>query len=135
MDAYVDELLAGIKRPTRALPPPRTELKWNETKAFSYNLRAWKMQVPKGHPSERDLMAFLKSAQPYIKRKLVQELLVPRRVKFQLALEVVKDKGNGTEVLQAPVFLTKQITLQKEHEILHALHEAFPLILEGLEKF
>ena len=77
MNAYINELLAEFKprRPTRAPPPPPTELKWDETKAFSYHLRAWKMQVPKGHPSERDLMAFLKSAQPYIKRKLVEELL------------------------------------------------------------
>ena len=60
-----DELLAEFKpqRPTRAPSPPPRELKWDETKAFSYQLRAWKMQVPKGHPSERDLMAFLKNAQ------------------------------------------------------------------------
>ena len=50
-------------------------------------------------------------------------------------VEVRKDKGNGIEVLQAPVFRTKQITLLKAHEILQALHEAIPTILERLEKF
>ena len=109
-----------------------SSLKWDETKAFSYYLRAWKMQVPKGHPSERDLMAFLKSAQPHIERKLIEELLALRGVKFQFAVEVElrKDEANGTKVLQAPVFRTKQITLLQAYEIPQALHEPFPTILE-----
>ena len=70
----------------QGLPPTPTELKWDETKAFIYHLRAWKMQVPKGHLSERNLMAILKNAQPCIKRKLVKELLALRGVKLQLAV-------------------------------------------------
>ena len=42
----------------------------------------------RGHSSERDLMALLQSAQTYIERKLVEELLALRGVKFQLAKEV-----------------------------------------------
>ena len=58
-------------------------------------------------------MAFLKSVKPYIERKLVEEVLALREVKFQLAVEVElwKDEANGTKVLQAPVFRKKQITL------------------------
>ena len=95
------------------------------------------MQVPKGHPSERNLMAFLKYAQPNIKRKLVEELLALCGVEVQLTVEVElrKDEAKDTEVLQAPVFRTKQITLLQEHEIPQALHEAFQTILERLKKF
>ena len=72
-------------------------------------------------------MAFLKNAQHYIKRKLVEEVLALRGIKFQLAVEVElrKDEANSTEALQAPVSRTKQITLLQAHEIPHALHEAF----------
>ena len=80
-------------------------------------------------------MAFIKSAQPHIEHKLVEELLALRGVKFQLAVEVElrKDEVNGTEVVQAPVLRTKQITLLQGHEIPQPPHEAFPTIPERLE--
>ncbi|XP_046851910.1 uncharacterized protein LOC124445250 [Xenia sp. Carnegie-2017] len=51
MDAYINELLAEFKprRPTRAPPPPPTELKWDETKA------ARDPQRPGKYPTEDGL--------------------------------------------------------------------------------
>ena len=48
-------------------------------------------------------------------------------------VELWKVEANGTEVLQAPVFQTKQIALLQAHETPQALHEAFPTILERME--
>ena len=112
MDTFFEELLAEQpkqpKHPTIPPPPaqapPSRQLKWDNKTAFSYLLRAWRMRVPQGHPSDRDLMAFLESAQPHIHRKLTEELLAQRGVKFQLAVEVElrKEEANGIEVLTTP---------------------------------
>ena len=93
IDAYIEELLAEMpkwrpKHPTILPPLPPTELKWDDKKAISFLLRAWRMRVPQGHPSERDLTSFLKSAQTHIQRKLTEEVLDLRGLKFQLAVEV-----------------------------------------------
>ena len=111
----------------------------DDKKTFSNLLRAWRMQVPQGHPAERDLLSCLKSAQTNIQGKLTEELSAPRRVKFQLAVEIElrKDRSNGTEVITVPVsvFRTKRIALLQPHDIPQALHEAFPRLLRRLKNF
>ena len=83
------------------------------------------------------LVILLKSGQTHIQRKLTEEVLDLRRLKFQLAVEVElrKDAPNGTEVLTVPVFRAKQIALLQAHKIPQALHEAFPGLLRMLENF
>ena len=46
------------------------------------------MRVLQGHPSEPDLTSFLKSAYTHLQRKLTEEVLDLRGLKFQLAVEV-----------------------------------------------
>ena len=48
------------------------------------------MRVLQGHPAERDLTSFLKSALTHIQRKLTEEILDLRHLKFQLAVEVLR---------------------------------------------
>ena len=95
------------------------------------------MQVLQGHPSECDLISFLKSAYSHLQRKLTEEVLALRGLKFQLSVEVElqKDAANGTEVFTVSVFRTKQIALLQAYEIPQAFHEAFPGLLRSLEKF
>ena len=142
MDVYIEELLAEMpkwrpKHPTRLPPPPPTELKLDDKQAFSFHLRAWRMRGAQGHPSDRDLLSFLKSAQTHIQRKLTEEVLDLRGLRFQLAVEVelLKDASNGAEVPTVPIFRTKQILLLQAHEIPRTLHEAFPGLLRRLENF
>ena len=73
MYAYIEELLAEKpeqqqKYHTRISPPPATTLKRVDKKAFNHILRAWRMHMPQGHTSERDLISFLRSAQTHIQR-------------------------------------------------------------------
>ena len=86
MDAYIEELLAEIPKrrkpryPSRLPPPP--PLRWDHKQACSFHLRTWRMRVPQGHPSERDLTSFLNSAQTHIERKLTDEVLDLCGLKF-----------------------------------------------------
>ena len=48
-------------------------------------LRGWQMNVPQGHPLGVDPRAFLDDARPQIRKKLTEEVVALKGVKFQLA--------------------------------------------------
>ena len=101
-------------------------------------LRGWQMDVPEGHPQGADPMAFLEEVEPQIQKKLEEELKALKGgLKFQLALKVQlqKDSPDGSEEYTDPVLRHKQETLLQQSEIGAALHQAFPRILELLEKW
>ena len=100
-------------------------------------LRGWQMDVPKGHPQGADPRAFLDKVEPLIHKKVVEEVRALNGVKFQLALKVQlrKDNPDGSEEYTDPVLRHKQEAVLQQTEIGEALHQAFPRILELLEKW
>ena len=125
------------EHPTRPPPPPPTGLKWDDHQAFSHQLRAWKMDVPFNHPSAKDLDELLSAAQPVVKRKLVEELVDLRGIKFQLVVKVNlrKDRHDSEPVYQPAHLRTKQHTLMQAHAIDAALPNAHAHLLRKLEQF
>ncbi|KAK3740268.1 hypothetical protein RRG08_031987 [Elysia crispata] len=96
------------------------------------------MEVPQGHPQGADPRAFLESAEPQIRKKLEEELrALGGGLKFQLALKVslVKVKPDGCEEYTDPVLRHKQEAILQKSEIRAALQQAFPRVLETLEKW
>ena len=94
--------------------------------------------MPEGHPQGADPRAFLEHVEPQIQKKLEEELkALDGGVKFQLALKVQlrKDNPDGSEEYTDPVLRHKQEALLQQSEIGAALHQAFPRILESLEKW
>ena len=57
-------------------------------------LRGWQMNAPQGHLFSADPRAFLDDVRPQIYKKLTEEVVAFRGVKFQLALKVQLRKGN-----------------------------------------
>ena len=101
-------------------------------------LRGWQMDVPEGHPQGADPTAFLEEVEPQIQKRLEEELKsLKGGLKFQLALKVQlrKDSPDGSEEYTDPVLRHKQEALLQQSEIRAALHQAFPRILELLEKW
>ena len=101
-------------------------------------LRGWQMDVPQGHPQGADPRTFLESVEPQIREKLEEELRALRGgLKFQLALkvELVKANLDGSEEFMEPILRHKQEAVLQKNEIKAALEEAFPRLLETLEKW
>ena len=103
-------------------------------------LWGWQMDVPQGHLLGADPLVFLEGVRPQIRRKLTEEILAIKGVKFQLALKVQlrKDKPDGVEEYTDPVIRHKQETILQATgtaEINEVLDKAFPHILETLEKW
>ena len=100
-------------------------------------LRGWQMNVPKGHPLGADPRAFFDDVRPQIRKKLTEEVVALKGVKFQLALKISlrKDRPDGAEEYTDPVLRHKQETLLRASEINEALDKAFPRVLELLEKW
>ena len=101
-------------------------------------LRGWQLDVPRGHPQGADPRAFLESTESQIRRKLEEELrALGGGLKFQLALKVdlVKVNPDGSEEYTDPVLRHKQETVLQKSEITAALRQAFPRVLETLEKW
>ncbi|KAK3767931.1 hypothetical protein RRG08_052614 [Elysia crispata] len=87
-------------------------------------LRGWQLDVPRRHPQD-----------PQEARGGAQS---PRRgLKFQLALKVglVKVNPDGSEEYTDPVLRHKQEAVLQKSEIKAALQQAFPRLLETLEKW
>ena len=96
------------------------------------------MDVPQGHPQGADPRAFLESIEPQIREKLEEELeALNGGLKFQLALKVdlVKVNPDGSEEYTDPVLRHKQEVVLQKSDIKAALEEAFPRLLETLEKW
>ena len=71
------------------------------------------MNAPQGHLLSADPRAFLDDVRPQIYKKLTEEVVAHRGVKFQLALKVQLRKGNpdGSEEYTDPVLRHKQEAL------------------------
>ncbi|KAK3757134.1 hypothetical protein RRG08_049801 [Elysia crispata] len=115
------------------------ELTFRQTPwALGNFLRGWQMDVPQGHPQGADPRAFLESIEPQIREKLEEELeALNGGLKFQLALkvELVKVNPDGSEEYTEPILRHKQEAVLQKSEIKAALEEAFPRLLETLEKW
>ena len=115
------------------------ELTFRQTPwAIGNFLRGWQMDVPQGHPQGADPRAFLESIEPQIREKLGEELrALGGGMKFQLALkvELVKVNPDGSEEYTEPILRHKQEAVLQESDITAALEEAFPRLLEILEKW
>ena len=100
-------------------------------------LRGWQMNVPQGHPLGADPKAFLDDVRPQIRKKLTEEVVALKGVKFQLALKISlrKDRPDGAEEYLDPVLRHKQEALMRAGEINEALDKALPRVLELLEKW
>ena len=99
-------------------------------------LRGWQMDVPKGQGA--DPRAFLADVEHLIRKKLGEELkALNGGLKFQLALKVdlVKVNPDGSEEYTDPVLRHKQEAVLQKSEIKAALQQAFPRLLETLEKW
>ena len=127
---------APIPAPRAPIPAPRRRgLFFRRTRwAIGNFLRGWQMDVPRGH---QDPLAFLNGVRPQIRQKLTEEILDLKGVKFQLALNIHlrKIRPDGGEEYTNSTFRYKQQALLREVEIVKALDEAFPHILEILEKW
>ena len=96
------------------------------------------MDVPQVHPQGADPRAFLESIEPQIFKKLEEDLeALGGGLKFQLALKVdlVKVNSDGSEEYTDPVLRHKQEAVLQKSEIKAALQQAFPRLLETLEKW
>ena len=84
-----------------------------------------------------DPRAFLEGVRPTIRKKLEEEIKDLGGVKFQLALKIQLRKTNpdGVEEYTDRVFRHMQVALLQVSKINKALNEAFPCILEALEKW
>ncbi|KAK3790228.1 hypothetical protein RRG08_027443 [Elysia crispata] len=115
------------------------ELTFRQTPwALGNFLRGWQMDVPQEHPQGADPRTFLESVEPQIRRKLEEELrALGEGLKFQLALkvELVKVNPDGSEEFMEPILRHKQEAVLQKSEIKAALEEAFPRLLETLEKW
>ncbi|KAK3795736.1 hypothetical protein RRG08_027294 [Elysia crispata] len=115
------------------------ELTFRQTPwALGNFLRGWQLDVPRGHPQGADPRAFLESTEFQIRRKLEEELrTLGGGLKFQLALKVdlVKVNPDGSEEYTDPVLRHKQEAVLQKSEITAALRQAFPRVLETLEKW
>ncbi|KAK3784623.1 hypothetical protein RRG08_003431 [Elysia crispata] len=81
---------------------------------------------------------FLERVEPQIRGKLEEEFVaLGGGLKFQLALkvELVKVNPDGSEEYTEPVLRHRQEAVLQESEIATALEEAFPRLLETLEKW
>ena len=127
-----------LRNPT---PAPRRSLRglvFEKTPWVIGNfLRGWQMDVPRGHRLGADPLVFLDGVRPQIHQKLTEEILDLEGVKFQLALNIHlrKIKQDGSEACTNSVFRYKQQALLQPVEIKKTLDEAFPYILEILEKW
>ena len=123
------------------IPAPRRSLRglvFEKTPwAIGNFLRGWQMDVPRGHRLGADPLVFLDGVRPQIHRKLTEEILDLKGVKFQLALNIHlrKIKQDGSEACTNSVFRYKQQALLQPAEIEKTLDEAFPHILGILEKW
>ena len=128
---YQDELLGLFEE--------NNELTFRQTPwALGNFLRGWQLDVPRGHPQGADPRAFLESTESKIRRKLEEELrTLGGGLKFQLALKVdlVKVNPDGSEKYTDPVLRHKQEAVLQKSEITAALRQAFPRVLETLEKW
>ena len=85
-----------------------------------------------------DPRTFLERVEPQIRGKLEEEFVaLGGRLKFQLAIkvELVKVNPDGSEEYTDPVLRHRQEAVLQESEIATALEEAFPRVLETLEKW
>ena len=100
-------------------------------------LRGWQMNVPQGHPLGADPKAFLDDVRPQIRKKLSEEVVALKGVKFQLALKISlrKDRPDGAEEYLDPVLRHRQEAPMRAGEINEALDKALPRVLELLEKW
>ena len=89
------------------------------------------MDISEGHPSGVDVRAFMQEVRLQIHKKLTEEILALKGIKFQLALKVKlrKDNQDVSEEYTEPVLRHKQAS-----EIKKALDRAIPHLLELLEK-
>ena len=101
-------------------------------------LRGWQMDVPQGHPQGADPRAFLDEVEPLIQKKLEEELKALKGgLKFQLALKVTlsKDDPDGSVEYVDLVLRHRQEAILQKSEIKGALNQAFPKMMETLEKW
>ena len=91
-------------------------------------LRGWQMNVPQGHLLGADPKAFLDDVRPQIRKKLTEEVVALKGIKFQLALKISlrKDRPDGAEEYLDPVLRHKQEALMRAGEINEALDKALP---------
>ena len=130
---YQDELL-GLFEENKT-----DELTFRQTPwALGNFLRGWQMDVPLGHPQGADPRAFLVEVEHLIRKKLGEELkALNGGLKFQLALKVdlVKVNPDGSDSYTDPILRHKQEVVLQKSEIKAALQQAFPRLLETLEKW
>ena len=130
---YQDELL-GLFEENKT-----DELTFRQTPwALGNFLRGWQMDVPRGHPQGADPRAFLIEVEHLIRKKLGEELkALNGGLKFQLALkaDLVKVNPDGSEEYTDPILRHKQEVILQKSEIKAALQQAFPRLLETLEKW
>ena len=128
---YQDELLGLFEE------NEPEELTFRQTPwALGNFLRGWQMDVPQGQGA--DPRAFLESVEPQICKKLEEELeALGGGLKFQLALKVdlVKVNPDGSEEYTDPILRHKQEAVLQKSGIKAALQQAFPRLLEILEKW
>ena len=129
VEDYQNELLGLFEEPEELAFSP-----W----ALGSFLRGWQMDVPQGHPQGAGPRIFLESVEPQISEKLGKELIALRGgLKFQLAIkvELVKANLDGSEEFMEPILRHNQEAVLQKNEIKAALEEAFPRLLETLEKW
>ena len=123
-DEEFDKLMEEIYEDRRT---PAPSLVFKKTRwVIGDQLRGWQMDVPEGHELGADPESFLEGAGPQIRKKLTEEILALKGVKFQLALRVQLSKANqdGTEDFTSPVLRHKQEAALQAHEIKEALDRA-----------
>ncbi|KAK3765304.1 hypothetical protein RRG08_027310 [Elysia crispata] len=131
VEDYQNELLGLFEEPEELAF-------WQTPWALGSFLRGWQMDVPQGHPQGAGPRIFLESVEPQIREKLEEELIALRGgLKFQLAIkvELVKANLDGSEEFMEPILRHNQEAVLQKNEIKAALEEAFPRLLETLEKW
>jgi len=102
--------------------------------AIQNYLRDWVVRPP---GDEADPAAFLDRNKEKIRRKLVEEIVDLKGVKFSIALRVSlkKEKNDGNDVHADPVFWSKQEAVLKAADIGDPLDTAIARVLQGIESY
>ena len=96
------------------------------------------MDVPRGPPQGADPRAFLEEVEPLTQKKLEEDLKALKGgLKFQLALKVTlwKDNTDGSVENVDFVIRHRQEAILQKSEIKGDLNQAFPKMMETLEKW
>ena len=129
-DPIWDELF-GTQIPT---PRPRSPRFVRTPYSIQNYLRDW---VLRPRDEEADAAAFLGQSKDLIRKKLVEEILDLKGVKFSIALRVSlhKEKNYGTSAYADPPFWSTQQAVLKAADVDDALDNAIAKVLLGLENY